>query len=187
MLAIHAHQGDHDPATPMPYLRDLAHTAVDAGADVVGVSGPHVLAPIEFHDGRPIFYGLGNFIWSDVGGPMPAYFWHKTRAVLGDAAPDPGTMTEADLLATLNSDAFDDPWVFRAVLAEVSFGDMVLDVRLHPVDLGHDLPVSRRGVPRVAEPGVAREILARVAELSAPFGVAVEPNEAGVGVAKPAG
>jgi poly-gamma-glutamate capsule biosynthesis protein CapA/YwtB (metallophosphatase superfamily) len=187
VLAVHAHQGDHDPAQPMPYLRDLAHAAINAGADVVAISGPHVLAPIEFHAQRPIFYGLGNFIWSDVGGPVPAYFWNKTRAVLSDSAADPASMTEADLLATLNADAFDDPWIFRAVLAEVSFGDTVPDVRLHPVDLGPELPVSRRGVPRVAEPGVAREILERAAELSRPFGVTVAPNEAGVGVVKRAG
>jgi Bacterial capsule synthesis protein PGA_cap len=39
----------------------FAHAVVDAGADLVLGSGPHVLRGIEFYRGRPIAYSLGNF------------------------------------------------------------------------------------------------------------------------------
>ena len=40
--------------------RAFAHTAVDAGADLVLGSGPHVLRGIELYRGRLIAYSLGN-------------------------------------------------------------------------------------------------------------------------------
>lgn len=39
----------------------FAHTAVDAGADAVLGSGPHVLRAMEVYNGRLIAYSLGNF------------------------------------------------------------------------------------------------------------------------------
>jgi hypothetical protein len=41
-------------------LRAFAHTAVDAGADLVLGSGPHVLRGIEIYNKRTIAYSLGN-------------------------------------------------------------------------------------------------------------------------------
>jgi Bacterial capsule synthesis protein PGA_cap len=41
-------------------LRAFAHTAVDAGADLVLGSGPHVLRGIELYRNRAIAYSLGN-------------------------------------------------------------------------------------------------------------------------------
>lgn len=40
----------------------VAHTAIDAGADMVLGSGPHVLRTIENYRGKTIAYSLGNFI-----------------------------------------------------------------------------------------------------------------------------
>lgn len=41
--------------------REFAHMAVEAGADLVLGSGPHVLRGMEIHRGRLIAYSLGNF------------------------------------------------------------------------------------------------------------------------------
>lgn len=40
----------------------VAHTAIDAGADLVLGSGPHVLRKIETYKGKMIAYSLGNFV-----------------------------------------------------------------------------------------------------------------------------
>jgi hypothetical protein len=40
----------------------FAHVAVDAGADLVLGSGPHVLRGMEWYHGRLIAYSLGNFL-----------------------------------------------------------------------------------------------------------------------------
>jgi hypothetical protein len=45
---------------PRGNLRAFAHTAVDAGADLVLGSGPHVVRGIERYKGRAIAYSLGN-------------------------------------------------------------------------------------------------------------------------------
>ena len=39
----------------------LAHTVVNAGADLIAMHGPHVLRALEWYHGRLIAYSLGNF------------------------------------------------------------------------------------------------------------------------------
>jgi poly-gamma-glutamate capsule biosynthesis protein CapA/YwtB (metallophosphatase superfamily) len=45
----------------LEYMTEIAHAAIDAGADVVIGHGPHYLLPVEVYRGKPIFYGMGNF------------------------------------------------------------------------------------------------------------------------------
>jgi len=46
----------------LEYMVDLAHAAIDSGADIVIGHGPHhYTMPIEFYKGKPIYYGLGAF------------------------------------------------------------------------------------------------------------------------------
>lgn len=46
-------------------LRAFAHAAIDAGADLVAGSGPHVLRGMEVYAGRLVAYSLGNFAGND--------------------------------------------------------------------------------------------------------------------------
>jgi poly-gamma-glutamate synthesis protein (capsule biosynthesis protein) len=48
-------------ADVLDYMTQIAHAAIDAGADIVMGHGPHSPLPVGFHRGRPIFYGLGSF------------------------------------------------------------------------------------------------------------------------------
>lgn len=45
----------------LDYMTEIAHAAIDAGADVVIGHGPHYSLPVEVYRGKPIFYGLGSF------------------------------------------------------------------------------------------------------------------------------
>jgi len=45
----------------LQYMPEIAHAAIDAGADVVMGHGPHFSLPVEVYKGKPIFYGLGSF------------------------------------------------------------------------------------------------------------------------------
>jgi len=45
----------------LDYQVEIAHAAIDAGADVVMGHGPHYACGVEMHQGKPIFYGLGSF------------------------------------------------------------------------------------------------------------------------------
>jgi len=45
----------------LQYQRELAHAAVDAGADIIMGHGPHFPLAIEFYKMKPVYYGLGMF------------------------------------------------------------------------------------------------------------------------------
>src|SRR5215467_4428127 len=45
----------------LTYMQEIAHCAINAGADLVVGHGPHDLLAIEIYKGKPIFYGLGCF------------------------------------------------------------------------------------------------------------------------------
>jgi poly-gamma-glutamate capsule biosynthesis protein CapA/YwtB (metallophosphatase superfamily) len=45
----------------LQYMREIAHRAIDAGADIVIGHGPHFALPVQIYRGKPIFYGLGSF------------------------------------------------------------------------------------------------------------------------------
>ena len=42
-----------------------AHALIDAGADAVIGAHPHILQGIEYYEGKPIIYSLGNFWFDD--------------------------------------------------------------------------------------------------------------------------
>lgn len=48
---------------PLQYMTEIAHAAIDAGADVVMGHGPHYVLPVEVYKNRPIFYGLCNLVF----------------------------------------------------------------------------------------------------------------------------
>ncbi len=45
-----------------PYETELAHAAIDAGADIVYGHGSHVVQGVEVYKGKPVLYCLGNFV-----------------------------------------------------------------------------------------------------------------------------
>lgn len=45
----------------LEYMTEIAHAAIDAGADAVVGHGPHYSLGIEVYKGKPIYYGLGSY------------------------------------------------------------------------------------------------------------------------------
>jgi len=185
IATIHAHEtglGCHEPGDFLPVL---AHAAIDAGADVFIGHGEHRLMPIEIYKGRPIFYSLSNFFWSDMMEPNPADLFEASRDLLSAAFPDPTQATDPDLNAVLNADEFLDDEVFQTVVTSCRFeAGRLSELRLYPVDLRYGERLEKSGVPRLAAPPMARTILARLQRISQPFGttITVEQN---VGVIRP--
>ncbi|MCI8557829.1 MAG: CapA family protein [Lachnospiraceae bacterium] len=64
-VAVLVHWGIERNTFPEDYQKTLARQYIDAGADAVIGSHPHVLQGIEYYQGKPIFYSLGNFIFSN--------------------------------------------------------------------------------------------------------------------------
>ena len=61
LVIVSFHWGEEKAAYPGEVQKELAHAAVDQGADLVIGHHPHVLQGIEKYNGRNIVYSLGNF------------------------------------------------------------------------------------------------------------------------------
>ncbi len=184
IAAIHAHEcslGCDDSNAPRGaanYLKELARGAIDSGADMFVASGNHNLGPVEIYDSpargkRPIFYGLGNFFWSDIQEQLPHDLFAGNRELLEKAWKHADRVTEYDLTAPLNAGYFANAFTFQSVIAEVRFtGGELAEIVLHPVDLGYGDRLTTSGTPRLAtDEAKAREILDQVVEQTASFGL----------------
>jgi hypothetical protein len=68
----------------LDYMTEIAHAAVDAGADIVIGHGPHYSLPVEIYHGKPIFYGLGSFSFhtamAAAGTAIGSACWRNARS-----------------------------------------------------------------------------------------------------------
>lgn len=64
LVMVSVHWGDFtQPFVLTDHERRLAHAAVDAGADIVLGHHHHMLRGVEFYHEKPIFYGLGHYLF----------------------------------------------------------------------------------------------------------------------------
>ena len=70
------------------YEREVAPVAIDAGADLVLGHHHHFLRGVEFHEDRPIFYGLGHFVFdlTWIGAKLPQPEIERLKEAYGDYA-----------------------------------------------------------------------------------------------------
>ena len=75
------------------YMTEIAHAAIDAGADVVIGHGPHYSLPVEVYKAKPIFYGLGNLSFHTGHGGRAHGDWigMLVRATVGRGGLDGAT------------------------------------------------------------------------------------------------
>ncbi len=64
-LIVCVHWGKEHTTQLTDYQPVNGHAYIDAGADIVIGAHPHVLQGIEYYNGKPIFYSLGNFIFNE--------------------------------------------------------------------------------------------------------------------------
>jgi poly-gamma-glutamate synthesis protein (capsule biosynthesis protein) len=188
LFSIHAHHGRlNDPARPPEYLERFARACIDEGAHAVIGHGYHGLRGIEIRNGRPILYGMGNFIFqNETVLKMPADFYEQvglspyqgTPADAFDARPDRFTIPGNRRMEWFTK--VDEYWV--TVIAQMSFkGDNLAELRLFPVELGQDKPRSQRGRPLLARPEIACRTLDTIRTLSEPYDTEISIID-GVGI-----
>ncbi len=141
------HPADFEPA--------LFHAVIDAGADAVVRTGPHLLSGIEIYKGKPIFYSLGSLFFDFQG--------RRTYTV-----PSGQTLT------------FPDEWFQTVVPVTTYKGGKVSEIKLYPMEIeSSDTPTG--GAPHPASPDQARRILERLKTLSAAFGTEITiENDIGI-------
>jgi hypothetical protein len=62
-VIVYVHWGIERDEYPQDYQRTMGKQYIDAGADMVIGSHPHVLQGMEYYNGKPIVYSLGNFVF----------------------------------------------------------------------------------------------------------------------------
>ena len=185
---IHSHHWDvpedakgpwDESRNPPDFLMQLAHTAIDNGADVFFAHGEGEVRGVELYKGRPIFYGLGNFIRHPYQNHViPPGFWERTTQIL-----NPETSTDAEVSAWTVSEVHDREY-FESVIAVSQFEDGALaEVRLYPIDLRFDGPFVDVGIPFLANTEIADRVLDRIEEGSAMFGTKIQ-RSGNVGIIK---
>ena len=159
-MALHRADEAPSPDDPEPasFEPALFHAAIDAGADAVVRTGPHVLGGIELYRGRPIFYSLGSLFF-DFGGRR------SYTTPNGEVMRFPRELFET------------------AVPVSRFSGRTLLEIRLHPLLIDAEAGPSG-GMPHPAAPADALRILARLQALSARFGTRITIED-GVGVIRP--
>lgn len=134
------------------YQQPLAHAMIDAGASAIFGHHPHVVQGVELYKGVPVFYSLGNLIFSN-----------------NIVTPDAGWRTYPDYRWTSLQQTFSN----IGALAKVSWKDGKLShCALTPITIMED------GEPAEATAGVADIILSRLKALSEGRGVAIELRQA---------
>jgi poly-gamma-glutamate synthesis protein (capsule biosynthesis protein) len=184
IVSIHSHEcstgcdRDDSPLGPGNFLKQLARDAIDSGADIFVVTGNHNLGPIEIYQSpargyRPIFYGLGNFFWSDVQELMPHDLFQANRALLAKSWEFPEKATEYDLTAPLNKAYFANAFTFQSVIASCRFeGNQLSQIVLHPVEEGYGAKLTESGIPQlVTNAATAAAIFKQIADQTAAFGL----------------
>ena len=64
-VIVFVHWGIERNELPEDYQRALAKGYIDAGADLVVGSHPHILQGFEYYNGVPIVYSLGNYLFGN--------------------------------------------------------------------------------------------------------------------------
>ena len=177
VIAMHNHQIDGTIKESVDKVStEFSYKCIDAGADAIIGTGPHLLRPVEIYKGKPIFYCLGDFI-------------NQLETIL--RAPD-GMFAKQKLNGNDRLDVlFNDrsangkrglsysKVMFESVIPywEVENGELK---KLHflPIEEHFALPRSRNGWPKK---DTCSNIIERFAEMSKPWGVDIK-IENGIGV-----
>jgi len=65
-VIVSMHAGTEYTYDPDPDQIEFAHAAIDAGANMIYGTHPHVIQAIEVYKEKPIFYSLGNFAMDQI-------------------------------------------------------------------------------------------------------------------------
>ena len=177
VVSMHNHElSGNSKENVDPVSKEFGKACIDAGADAVIGTGPHLLRGMEIYKGKPIFYCLGDFIIQlETILRAPDGMFAKQKLSGND---------RLDVLFNNRSDNGKrglcyDPIMYKSVIPywEVENGELVKMVFM-PIEEQFSLPRSRAGWP---QKNCALNIVEHFAEMSKTFGVDIK-IENGLGV-----
>ncbi|NTU24237.1 CapA family protein [Brevibacillus sp. HB1.2] len=170
IVSIHAHEMKGEAKEiAADFLPVFAKACIDAGAHAVVGHGPHLLRGIEIYKNRPIFYSLGDFVFqTEAVTSQPADFYEHYGL--------DHTNNVADALEAMSANytrglcVHKEVWESVIPLWKMQDGEL-LELELHPIELGFDLPVHRMGWPKLSGD---TSILEGLMTLSESYGTVIE-------------
>lgn len=66
MLVVTVHWGVEYQPHPADYQKEWARKIIESGADIIVGHHPHVIQDIEYIDGKPVYYSLGNLVFDQM-------------------------------------------------------------------------------------------------------------------------
>jgi poly-gamma-glutamate synthesis protein (capsule biosynthesis protein) len=82
LVIVTIHWGVELDTQPRDYQVREGHRMIDAGADAIFGHHSHRLQPMSRYHGRPIFWGLGNFVW-------PAFSYEGSTTAVAEVTVTP--------------------------------------------------------------------------------------------------
>lgn len=175
VVSLHSHQfAGLSSEQPTEFARIFCQQCIDAGADIVFCTGPHVLRGIEQYGRGIIFHGLGNFIFqNDEMDYLPEEFYRRrmtTRERETGVGGIGNIMTHG---WTRGLPVTKEAWESVLVSAICTPGE--IQVTLHPVSmLYRGFPKGLKGLPVLSRDTA---VLHRLQELSGAWGTELRVNE----------
>lgn len=170
IVALHNHDLSHHRAygiqdTTPPNDEVMYRKAIEAGADIVIGSGPHVVRGVEIYRGKPILYSLANFIYQyRTPDKIPVDLIHQRD----------GEVERPDNVSVW--DLRDHPLTFEGLMARLTVNEGKL-TRLELIPLSIDREGELYGVPRLPTAARGRQILDRLRKLSQPYGTKLRDRD----------
>jgi poly-gamma-glutamate synthesis protein (capsule biosynthesis protein) len=161
------HWGIHFCHDLAMYQPEVAYEAIDAGADIVVGTHPHVLQAIDIYKGKPIFYSLGNFAFSPVN---PSSKWAQWMGAGGGEYMSYYYMGDYPYDSSILRLDMTDAWR-QSVLVKIDITEDVLNkISLRPVK------TDENGIPSVVNPnqGEGEKIVKLLLRLSKMCGTRLE-------------
>ncbi|MFN3590986.1 MAG: CapA family protein [Thermaurantiacus sp.] len=138
---LHNHYWEPENWQTADWARAFARECIDAGAHVFVSHGAPLLHGVEMYRGRPLFHGLGSFIFQTKKEPGFYGPW-AWQSILADCRFEAGRFVSAELIP----------------------------VQLNATGVGGDADLETRGRPALAAGRDAEAIVARLEALSAALG-----------------
>jgi len=164
---------------PADFVIDVAHAAIDAGADIFVGHGSHIPLGVEVYKGKPILYSVGNMFFQNETVqffPDEAY----TRFDLGPDATPSEFLDARTNGGTKGHVAHAGFW--ENVVINCTFRKGALaEIRVHPIEQGFGLPRAQRGRPMLAQGAIAKRVLGRIGKISGIYGTKMKiTNHTGI-------
>lgn len=168
VVSLHYHGTSADA---LAWLQRFARRAIAAGADVVHYHGPHFVRGVEIYHGKPILYGMGDFVFQiEQIDRLPAEVYEEYG--LSDDLSAQQAITA--VWGKRKGSLLQRPRSYEGYGATLCFaGGRVVDMRLLPVDLHFGAGLDVRGRPGYAGHAIGARIIAKVAAASRRYGTKV--------------